>query len=178
MAAAEALKTRSSVVRSPITSRWVFLSTRAAIAAVASLYFARQLRLPEAYWAPMSTLIVLQSEVGSIFQISLKQVVGTALGCAAAMALEPYFGPNVLVYGAAVFVTGILCSAMRLDRAAYRFAATTLTIVMLIPRSTPVWVAGTHRFIEVSVGIAMGLLVAKVWPEKVVPAGRESQSLR
>jgi len=36
---------------------------------------------------------------------------------------------------------------------------------MLVARSEPAWLAGLHRFIEVSVGIIVGLIVTAIWPE-------------
>ena len=60
---------------------------------------------------------------------------------------------------------GLLCAAAGLDRAAFRFAAITLVIVLLIHRDRPAWVVGAHRFFEVSVGIVTGLVVTAVWRE-------------
>jgi hypothetical protein len=36
----------------------------------------------------------------------------------------------------------------------------------LIPRANSVWQVATHRFAEVSVGIAVALILAVVWPER------------
>ncbi len=49
---------------------------------------------------------------------------------------------------------------------AYRYAGITLTIIVLIPRSNPAWIVALHRFIEVSVGIIVALLVVAIWPER------------
>jgi uncharacterized membrane protein YgaE (UPF0421/DUF939 family) len=38
-------------------------------------------------------------------------------------------------------------------------------IVMLVVRERSAWLIATHRFIEVSLGIAVALIVAAVWPE-------------
>jgi uncharacterized membrane protein YccC len=53
-----------------------------------------------------------------------------------------------------------------LDRSAYRFGGVSLAIVLLIPRTAPAWIIAFHRFAEVSIGIAVALLLATVWPEK------------
>jgi uncharacterized membrane protein YgaE (UPF0421/DUF939 family) len=145
---------------------WIVHSARTAIAATVSLYVARSLRLPEAYWAPVSTLIVMQSTLGAAFKISLHRFIGTALGCASAIVFGTYFGRNGLVFGAAILAMGMICSVLGLDRTAYRFAGITLCIVMMVIRAKPVWIVGIHRFIEVSAGIAVALLVTAVWPEK------------
>jgi len=43
----------------------------------------------------------------------------------------------------------------------YRYASVTLTIIVLIPRTNPAWIVALHRFIEVSVGIIVALLVGR-----------------
>ena len=53
-----------------------------------------------------------------------------------------------------------------IDRTAYRFAGITLAITMLIVRPDPVWIVALHRFIEVSVRIAIGLIMTVLWPER------------
>jgi hypothetical protein len=42
----------------------------------------------------------------------------------------------------------------------------TLAVVLLIPRANPTWQIAVHRFAEVSVGIAVALILAVVWPER------------
>ena len=56
------------------------------------------------------------------------------------------------------------------DRTAYRFAGTTLAIVVLASHERAGWVSALHRFVEVSIGIAVGLLIMAVWPEREAPA--------
>jgi len=45
-------------------------------------------------------------------------------------------------------------------------AGITLAIVMLVVRVAPTWLVAAHRFAEVSIGIAVGLAVTAVWPER------------
>jgi uncharacterized membrane protein YccC len=150
-------------------------AARTTMAAVASLLVARVCRLPEAYWAVITTLVVMQSTVGAAFLISTRRLAGTALGAALGAMLATYFGPNVLAFGAGLFLLGPICAALgrayrplqeHLDRTAYRFAGITLAITMLIVRPRAAWVVAVHRFIEVSIGIAVGLIVTVLWPER------------
>ena len=140
-------------------------SVRTAIAAVGSLLTARLFRLPEAYWAPITTLVITQSSLGAAFSISWKRFVGTAIGALVGALVATHFPPNIFLFGVSVFVLGLLCALVRTDRSAYRFAGVTLSIVLLIPRMNPAWQVALHRFAEVSVGIAVALLFAIVWPE-------------
>ena len=77
--------------------------------------------------------------------------------------LTTYFGSNVIVFGLGVFALGLVCAALHLEDA-YRLASVTLAIVMLIARTKPAWMVAAHRFVEVAVGIAVGLAVTAVWP--------------
>jgi len=140
-------------------------SARTAVAATASLLAARAFRLPETYWAAITTLIVMQSTLGAALTVSWKRFVGTALGALVAALATTYVGPNALAFGGLVLGIGLLSSALHLDRTAYRFASITLAIVMLIAHTQPGWVVAAHRFIEVSVGIGVALILTAVWPE-------------
>jgi uncharacterized membrane protein YccC len=141
-------------------------SARTAVAAVASVLVARSFRLPETYWAPITTLVITQSSLGAAFTVSWQRLVGTALGAAVAALVGSLFGSSLLVFAATIFALGPLCAITRSDRSAYRFAGVTLAVVLLIPRANPTWQIAVHRFAEVSVGIAVALILAVVWPER------------
>jgi uncharacterized membrane protein YgaE (UPF0421/DUF939 family) len=138
-------------------------SARTAVAALVSLMVALALRFPEAYWAPISALVVMQSTLGAAWAISRQRLVGTALGAALGALLVPHFGANAIAFGLSVFGIGVVCVILRLDKAAYRFAGITLAIVMLVKRANPAWVIAMHRFLEVSLGIGVALVLTAAW---------------
>ena len=140
-------------------------SVRTAAAGSISLAVARLFKLPEAYWAAITTLIVMQSTLGAALEVSWKRFAGTALGALVGAFVTVYFPPSVLVFAVVVLSIGLLASALHLDRTAYRFASITVAIIMLVGRNKPAWVIATHRFVEVSVGIAVGLALTAIWPE-------------
>lgn len=148
-------------------------SARTAFAAFGSLLAARFFGLPEAYWAPITTLVITQSSLGAAFAVSWKRFVGTALGAAVGGLVASRFTPNVFLFAATVLILGPLCALLRADRSAYRFGGVTLSIVLLIPRANPPWQVALHRFAEVSVGIGVALLFATVWPEGEDPSTRK-----
>jgi uncharacterized membrane protein YgaE (UPF0421/DUF939 family) len=141
-------------------------SARTAVAAALSLAVARLFKLPEAYWAAVSTLVVMQSTLGAAWAISKSRLIGTALGAALGALLANCFSPGIILFGLAIFALGLICAVLRLDQSAYRFAGITLAIVMLIVRPQAPWVAGIHRFVEVSIGIGVGLLLTAAWPQR------------
>jgi uncharacterized membrane protein YgaE (UPF0421/DUF939 family) len=79
--------------------------------------------------------------------------------------LTAHAAQNAAAFGAGVFVPGPIIALLRIGRNAFRYAGITLAIVMLIARAEPAWVIAIHLFLEISVGIAVGLLLIAVWPE-------------
>lgn len=130
-------------------------SARTAVATLVSLLLARALKLPEYYWAPISTIIIVQSAIQPL-QGAWQRFVGTALGAALGGAIASYVGRSAVIYAMGIFLCGVLAAFSRVW-SAYRVAAITFSIVVLISRG-PAWVFAWHRFLEVSLGIAVALV--------------------
>ena len=140
-------------------------AARTTIAAVASLLIARLFRLPEAYWASVASIIVMQSTLGAAWTVSKQRLAGTVVGAAVGALAATYAGRSVAVFGAGVFVCGVICALLHIERNAFRYSGITLAVIMLVARTAPAWVIAIHRFVEISVGIAVGLIVTAAWPE-------------
>jgi uncharacterized membrane protein YgaE (UPF0421/DUF939 family) len=149
----------------PMDQKEVLHSIRTAVAAVGSLLIARFCRLPESYWAAVTAIVIMQSTLGAAWTVSKQRFVGTALGAAMGALLTPYAAQNVAAFGAGEFVLGLICALLCIGRNAFRYAGITLAIVMLVARAEPAWMIAIHRFLEISVGIVVGLLLTAVWPE-------------
>jgi uncharacterized membrane protein YccC len=141
-------------------------AARTAAGAVASLLIARFFRLPEPYWAPITSIVVMQSTLAVAISISAQRFAGTAVGAAAGALVAIYFPGSTLAFGLMVLAVGIWCAEFHVDRSAYRYAGITLAIVVLIPHAESPWVIAIHRFAEVSLGIAVGLAFMAAWPER------------
>ena len=150
-------------------------SARTAVAATVSLVIARLFRLPEAYWAAIATVVVMESTWRATLASSVQRIVATALGAGVGALAATYFDGSALAFGISAFLLGLFCWLARLEKGAYRYACVTLAIVMLVPRLTTPWAGAVHRFFEVSLGIAVALGVTALWPER--ESGR-SQSTR
>jgi uncharacterized membrane protein YccC len=139
-------------------------AARSAIIASASFLAAEMLGLPEAWWAAITTLIVVQSPATAP-SISVQYFAGTAVGAAVGGWAGTWFPGNVFVFGACILAIGLVFTPFRVERSAYRYASITLAIVML-PHSHSGWGVALHRFLEVSAGIALGLAISAIWPER------------
>jgi uncharacterized membrane protein YgaE (UPF0421/DUF939 family) len=136
----------------------------------------RLFRLPESYWAAISCVVVMQSTLGAALLVSVQRAMGTAIGVVVGALAATWFQGNDFVFGAAVFLIGALCATLRVDRSAYRYACIALAIVMLITRAQNPWIIALHRFVEVSIGIAVALVLTSVWPERLSPMPAASRA--
>src|SRR5437667_1019022 len=151
-------------------------SVRTALAATASVIVARLMQMPEAYWAAIATLVVMQSSLGATLTLSIKRIIATALGASVGALEAYYFGANLIAFLVAIVLIGLLSYGFRLEKTAYRYAGVTLAIIVLIPRSNPAWIIALHRFSEVSVGIIVALAVVAFWPERsAIPAKKADE---
>src|ERR1041385_4154688 len=144
-----------------ITRASLLNASRTAVATVASLMLAKLLKLPEFYWAPISTIVILLSTINPLAG-SWQRFVGTAIGAALGALIATYFPVNWEASCAAIFLCGIRCAIRRIKESS-RIAAITLSIVLLITHGSPPWMVALHRFIEVSIGIAVALLITTIW---------------
>jgi uncharacterized membrane protein YgaE (UPF0421/DUF939 family) len=139
-------------------------AARTTVAAVLAMLLARLLRLPEFYWAPISAIVIIQSTIDPRI-IAWQRFAGTALGAAMGALIATVFPAspsNAWVYGGAIFLCGVICVLLRF-RGAYRFAAITLSIILLIVHTRVATIVAWHRFVEVSLGIGVALAIALLW---------------
>jgi uncharacterized membrane protein YgaE (UPF0421/DUF939 family) len=147
-----------------VTLDTILDAARTTVAAVLSMLLARTLKLPEFYWAPISAIVIIQSTIDPR-TLAWQRFAGTALGAVLGALIATFFPSSALVYAVAIFLCGLLCALLRF-RGAYRFAAITLSIILLIAHTRPAWIVALHRFVEVSVGIAVALILSEVWPSR------------
>src|SRR6266478_418096 len=113
---------------------------RTTVAATISILAGRLVGLPEAYWAAIATVVVMQSPLGDTVPLAIKRIVASALGASNGAIESTCFGANLLVF--------------------------TLAIIVMIPRAETPWIAAAHRFAEVSLGILVALATVAVWREE------------
>src|SRR5207247_4001080 len=138
---------------------------RTMVAATISILLGRLVGLPEAYWAAIATVVVMQSPLGATVPLAIQRIVASALGASIGAIESTYFGANLFVFALAMLLLGLISFALRLEKVGYSYACITLTIIVLIPRSAPPWSVGLHRLLEFSLGLLVVLLFVAMWPE-------------
>lgn len=137
---------------------------RVAVASVLSMALAQALHLPEAYWAPISAIVCSLDALEGASITARRRLIGTFFGVVIA-AFQVYLTPyNLINYGLAIAVLGLVCSTAKLHTSAFRFGAIALTVVVTAPNHAEVWMTAATRFVDVAVGIVVALLVLLVWP--------------
>jgi uncharacterized membrane protein YgaE (UPF0421/DUF939 family) len=136
------------------------------LAAILAFYLARFLNLPESYWAAISAIIVMYSDVSKTVKASGYRLVGTAIGASIGGAFAAMFGQSLWAFGVAVTLTVLLCALLGFADAA-RLAGVAVAIVMLVGHPGSPWIAALHRFLEVSFGIVIAVAISVlIWPSR------------
>ena len=73
-------------------------------------------RLPESYWAAITSMIVMQSTRGAAWTISKQRLAGTALGAALGALFVTYVASDTAGLGAGVFLCGVICALLGIAR--------------------------------------------------------------
>jgi len=137
---------------------------KTAIAGVISLYVTNLFHLPQGYWAAISALIVMQSNVGATLTASRTRLAGTAVGAAVGGLFVSLWGANTWGFALAVAIAFFVCGLLKLADS-QRLATVTVAIIMLAGLTSSAWVIALHRFAEVALGILIALLVSlTLWP--------------
>ena len=137
-----------------------------AVAAVVSMGLAQALHLPDPYWAPISAIVCSLDAFDGAAATARRRLVGTLIGVFLAALQVSFTSYNLINYGLAIALLGLLCSAARLHPSSLRFGAIALTVVVSDPDKSVVWFTAAARFVDVALGIAVALLVVKAWPKR------------
>ena len=145
--------------------RLLIHAAKTALAATFCWWLALRFGLRDGYWGAISSIIVLQSNVGATITASRDRLLGTLIGAALGFSFSP-FGPLWLSYIFAMLAAVILCGLLNL-RNSSRLAGVTVTIVMLVHKDGPRWGLAFDRTEEVLLGIVVALAVSTlVFPDR------------
>ena len=141
---------------------------KTAIAAGVCLGLARVVGLKPGFWACMSTIVVMQSESADTLTASRDRLIGTGVGALVALGASYFWNGHLIVYAVAVLVCMVVTDMLGVKNTG-RMAGMTVTIVLLTANSQQHWRVAGERFIEVSFGIVVALVVSQVlWRDSAV----------
>jgi len=133
-----------------------------AVTAVSCLYVTEWLKLPQGFWAVMSSIVVMQTDAKATISASWMRVAGTFVGALVGGLFLALWGYHIWLFGAAVGLVVLVCAFLRLMES-YRIAAVTVAVVMLMGSPASPWMTATYRFLEVSFGILISLLISALF---------------
>lgn len=129
------------------------------------------LDLDYGYWAPITTVIVMQNNIAEAFEMSIYRTMGTIMGAVMGVVCIVLF-PDTLVGNCLglTLATG-LCAFLIGRSSRFRMASITLTIVILASVDQPDRINfGLFRVVEILVGVIAALLVSVLlWPRRAGP---------
>ena len=137
---------------------------KTALAATVSLIAYQGLHLSHGYWAVISAVIVMESNLGRSMLASASRLVGTAIGAAVGAVVYFTLGRSPPAFFLAICITLYICVAARLE-GSMRLAGVTTSIVMLIGEESA-WRAGLDRFADVALGVIAAVSVSLIWPSR------------
>ena len=146
---------------------------RVGLAAAFCYELTRWLGLGEGWWAAISSIVVLQSEIANTLQSCKDRLIGTAIGALLGWPVSIFWHGNVVIYALAVCLVVLLCNLLRLGNAG-RLGAVALTVIVLIHFEMSPMRAALSRFFEVALGIVVALIVR--WTIFPHPTGKVSTS--
>jgi uncharacterized membrane protein YccC len=132
-------------------------AAKTAVAAALAWWIAKRLGMPDGYWASISSVIVLQSNVGSTIQASRNRFIGTAIGATVGIIFSLY-GVLPWNYILAVIVSLSICGLLGMANS-LRISGVTVSIVMLVESAGHVYLAW-FRVSEVFLGIVTALAIS------------------
>jgi uncharacterized membrane protein YccC len=138
---------------------------KTAVAAGICLALVRVFGFSQGYWACVTAIVVMQSERAATLTVSRDRLVGSAVGALVGWGTATVWHGHLIVYAIAVLICMVIPEVMGL-KGAGRMAGVAATIVLLVPSTASHGRIALDRFLEVSFGIVVALVVSQVlWRE-------------
>jgi len=150
--------------RLPLRSRaaqGALMALRAVCAAGLAYGIGRQLHAQQAFWAAMTAIAVTQHDYADTLSQSRDQLIGAVAGGIVGLGAASLWPEDAVVYLVSIAIVIVACWCLKVSTAA-RLAATTTTIILLVPAQGTAWGIALVRCAEVSLGMACALPVSWV----------------
>ncbi|MBF0481538.1 MAG: FUSC family protein [Desulfovibrionaceae bacterium] len=160
---------KSTYALDPVQFKHALKSTLGALAAMA---LTEALGLKQGYWAVITSLLVMQTNLGGSIAAGWSRLLGTFAGAAVGAVCLILLGHGPVSLGTGVLATILICSGVAMLRDSSRLAAVTATVVIMLGANAGESALaaarlGLDRFLEIAIGVAVGLAVTFfVWPSR------------
>jgi hypothetical protein len=122
---------------------------------------ARLLGLPNGYWAPMTALLVLRTDLRETISRGTARLTGTVLGAGLATSLAAILRPDVAHLSIAVVIFAWFCySVVSVNYGAFSICITTYVAFLLAIAGLPEGLVAFYRVANTTLGGGLALLVA------------------
>jgi len=152
-----------------ITREHVRHGMKVGLASVMAYAISKAIELPYAFWAVITTVIVMQVHVADSIRMCLYRFTGTALGALIGIAMILVFPQNYWFTLLGIFLGTGLCAYLTRYNERFRMAAITVAIVYLtsLYQDDRILIA-LSRLAEIGVGVLCAFLVSiLLWPNRV-----------
>jgi len=173
--AIHAIRETMSFISKHISDNHVKHGIKVGLASVLAYYLSGLLGLPYAYWAVITTVIVMQIHVADSIQMCLYRFTGTAIGAIIGILGILIFPPTPIYTLIAIFLGTGLCAYLTRYDARYRMAAITVAIVFLTSLGEDDRIVFTLlRVAEIGIGVLCATTISVVlWPRRTGATLRE-----
>lgn len=130
------------------------------VAAIIAYLPTKPLGLREGYWASITAIAVVQSELSATTSSGRDQFAGAAIGGFFSAIIVTLAGQHLATYALAVVLSMLACWLFNISSAA-RLAGSTATIIMLVPHQGSAEWMMLSRLAEVGWGVTVGFMT--VW---------------
>lgn len=145
------------------------------LASVLAYFLSSQLQLPYAFWAVITTVIVMQVHVADSIDMCLYRFTGTAIGAGIGIMAILTFPPTPLYTLLGIFISTGICAYLTRYNTRFRMAAITVAIVYLTSLGQDGRIHFTLlRVAEIGIGVMCAFIVSVlVWPNRAAAALRD-----
>jgi uncharacterized membrane protein YccC len=153
------------------SSRHVKHALKTALASVSAYALTTLFSLPQGYWAVISVIVVMQTNLGGSVRAGVNRVIGTAVGAAMGLACLYTMGSGSMALGVGVGLTILVCAYFVHLHESFRMAGLTAAIIILMGGQADSYLRiALMRFLEINLGVTVALAFSLlVWPSR---AGR------
>lgn len=146
-------------------------AVKTALAAMTAYLLTLILDLPQGYWAVISVVLVMQTNLGGSLQAGVNRIIGTAVGAVLGALCLTVLGSGAVALGLGVGLTIVVCAYFVHMHESFRMAGMTATIIIMLGNQSDSYMHFVlFRFLEIGLGVAVALAFsALIWPSR---AGR------